>query len=89
MQPSIRFKVNIVGDRTIRLPEDVPEGPAEIIVFIQEPEAARERAQRAELRRRAIGTAAGHFAVPDDFDDPLPREILEQFVGIDTDSAGA
>ena len=32
-------------------------------------------------KRRPIGLAAGEFTVPDDFDDPLPEEILRLFEG--------
>jgi antitoxin (DNA-binding transcriptional repressor) of toxin-antitoxin stability system len=40
----------------------------------------------AELRPlaqtlRPIGLAAGDFVVPDDFDDPLPDDLLDQFEG--------
>jgi prevent-host-death family protein len=31
--------------------------------------------------RRKLGTLAGQFSVPDDFDDPLPDEILDAFEG--------
>jgi prevent-host-death family protein len=31
--------------------------------------------------RRKLGTLAGQFHVPDDFDDPLPDEILDAFEG--------
>jgi antitoxin (DNA-binding transcriptional repressor) of toxin-antitoxin stability system len=30
---------------------------------------------------RPVGLAAGQFVVPDDFDDPLPDEILDAFEG--------
>ena len=30
---------------------------------------------------RSIGKAAGLFRVPDDFDAPLPEEILREFEG--------
>jgi len=30
---------------------------------------------------RPVGLAAGEFVVPDDFDDPLPAEILDAFEG--------
>ena len=30
---------------------------------------------------RPFGLCAGQFSVPDDFDDPLPEEILRQFGG--------
>jgi len=29
--------------------------------------------------RRVLGTAKGDFVVPDDFDDPLPEEVLAEF----------
>lgn len=32
-------------------------------------------------RPRPFGLAAGTFLVPDDFDDPLPEEILKAFEG--------
>ena len=32
-------------------------------------------------QRRKLGTLAGQFRVPDDFDDPLPDEILDAFEG--------
>lgn len=30
---------------------------------------------------RPIGLAAGEIVVPDDFDEPLPEDVLEQFEG--------
>ncbi|MGE5603350.1 MAG: type II toxin-antitoxin system Phd/YefM family antitoxin [Nitrososphaerales archaeon] len=33
----------------------------------------------AKPAKRVPGSAAGHFVVPDDFDDPLPEEILKDF----------
>jgi prevent-host-death family protein len=32
-------------------------------------------------KRRKLGTLAGQFHVPDDFDDPLPDEVLGAFEG--------
>ena len=31
------------------------------------------------LRRRELGTAKGDFVLPDDFDAPLPDEVLAEF----------
>ena len=31
--------------------------------------------------RRQLGTLAGTFTIPDDFDDPLPDDILDAFEG--------
>jgi antitoxin (DNA-binding transcriptional repressor) of toxin-antitoxin stability system len=33
--------------------------------------------------RRNLGTLAGQFRVPDDFDDPLPDEVLDALKGGD------
>lgn len=30
---------------------------------------------------RPVGLAAGEFVVPDDFDDPLPDDLLDAFEG--------
>ncbi len=35
----------------------------------------------ARKERRKLGTLAGQLRVPDDFDDPLPDEILDAFEG--------
>lgn len=34
---------------------------------------------QASIGRRIPGIDAGLFSVPDDFDDPLPEDILESF----------
>lgn len=31
---------------------------------------------------RPIGLAAGEFTIPDDFDDPLPEEVIRDFEGL-------
>ena len=35
----------------------------------------------AERRRFKLGSAKGEFVVPDDFNDPLPKEIEDSFWG--------
>ena len=35
------------------------------------------------LQRRVPGIDEGRFVVPDDFDDPLPADLLEAFEGKD------
>jgi len=37
--------------------------------------------RRPESEPRPHGLAKGQFKVPDDFDDPLPEEILSDFEG--------
>jgi prevent-host-death family protein len=35
-----------------------------------------------KLERRKLGTLAGKLHIPDDFDDPLPDDILADFEGL-------
>ena len=35
-QTAIKLRVDVGADHTVRLPDDVPVGPAELIVFIEE-----------------------------------------------------
>lgn len=69
------YKAKLHGDHLIwqdGTPESVLNGETvEVIVTVlDEPQAN-------ELR--PIGLAKGEFVVPDDFDDPLPEEILADF----------
>ena len=34
-----------------------------------------------QMQLRPVGLCRGQFMVPDDFDDPLPDDILEEFEG--------
>ena len=42
---------------------------------------ARKNVTSADKQSRIPGIDAGRFVVPDDFDDPLPSEILQAFNG--------
>ncbi len=78
----------IAKDRTVRLPDDFPRGDAEIIVLYDSPPVEREQERKAALRRRALGADAGRFTVPDDFNDPLPPDLLRLFEGEDNGPLG-
>jgi len=42
------------------------------------------KAQLASRRRQSLlGLAKGDFVVPDDFDDPLPKEVEDEFYKVD------
>lgn len=71
------YKAKLSGDHLI-WQDEVPEGlangvPVDVIVTMVEP--------GAKKKRRPYGLAKGDFIVPDDFDDPLPEEILKGFEG--------
>jgi hypothetical protein len=80
VEQAIRLRVNIGDDHTIHLPADVPMGEAEVIVLFPVPAAA-ERARKVEARRRMFGRLRGQATIADDFDAPLPEEILREFDG--------
>ncbi len=44
-------------------------------------EQANAELRQAEKTLRPFGLCAGEFTVPDDFDHPLPEEILNEFEG--------
>jgi hypothetical protein len=55
-------------------PEKLPEKGSALLTVLRD-----ENGQRGEPR--PSGLAKGEFIVPDDFDAPLPEEILRDFEG--------
>jgi antitoxin (DNA-binding transcriptional repressor) of toxin-antitoxin stability system len=56
-------------------------GGETIVVYQGERPIAEIRPMTETETLRPVGLAAGKFIVPDDFDDPLPDEILDAFEG--------
>ena len=50
-----------------------------IVLTAQDRAVAEIRPIKRVQRPRPFGLAAGTFVVPDDFDDPLPEEVLQDF----------
>jgi hypothetical protein len=44
---------------------------------------ARKSKSAAKRLQKPIGTGKGDFVVPDDFNDPLPKEIEDEFYKVD------
>jgi antitoxin (DNA-binding transcriptional repressor) of toxin-antitoxin stability system len=59
----------------------VQAGEAFTIVRDREPIAEIRPVRVAVQQPRPAGLCAGEFIVPDDFDAPLPEEVLTQFEG--------
>jgi antitoxin (DNA-binding transcriptional repressor) of toxin-antitoxin stability system len=74
--------VNVSVEEIKRDPESVLHrvlnGETLVITARDEP-VAEIRPIECVRRPRPFGLAAGTFVVPDDFDDPLPKEILSSF----------
>ena len=61
-----------------RLLDRVPLGEEGVIARAGKPVARLVRVKRSR-RDRVLGRGEGDFEVPDDFNDPLPEEILNAF----------
>jgi len=63
-----------------RLIDRVAAGEQIVITRNGEP-TARLVPLEAQSKTRRLGSAKGEFTVPDDFNDPLPKEIEDLFYG--------
>ncbi len=63
-----------------RLLQEVSEG-AEIVIAKAGKPVARLVSVRPARKRRKLGWLAGRFTVPDDFDAPLPDDVIADFEG--------
>ncbi|HLF90735.1 MAG TPA: hypothetical protein VI451_17445 [Anaerolineales bacterium] len=57
----------------------LPENARVLVTFL--PEEETEHKVAAAHSARPFGLAAGEFIVPDDFDAPLPEDVLKEFEG--------
>ena len=84
MENAVRFRVTIGADRTVRLPDEIPIGEAEIIVlFPTTPVTDDDLARRTEARQKMFGRLRGQVTIAEDFHAPLPEELLKDFEGGD------
>jgi prevent-host-death family protein len=63
-----------------KLVEETNKG-AEVIIAKAGKPMARLVPVRAERKRRRLGRLAGKFSVPEDFDAPLPEDVIAWFEG--------
>ena len=75
--PTVKVNIYQAKAKLSKLVEDATEGKDVIIA-----RAGRPVARLVPFRRRVkLGLLSGRLSVPDDFDDPLPEEVLESFEG--------
>jgi prevent-host-death family protein len=74
------MEVNVHEAKThlSKLLERVAMGEEVIIAKAGRPVAKLVPVER-RIKRRTLGSAEGEFVVPDDFNDPLPKEIEDLF----------
>lgn len=75
-----RLNVTILPDHqlAVRLPDDFPAGPAEVIIL------AERGAPEEPKRSRPLGLAAGQVVLHPSFFEPLPPEVIDAFEGKST-----
>lgn len=59
----------------------VENGETLVIVKMGKPVAELRPIFSSPMKLRPFGLCVGEFTVPDDFDDPLPEEIIQEFEG--------
>lgn len=78
MANALKFHA-VVSGKTLRLPDLSAFEGKRVEVTVLEEEPLTKSQPPAPIRR--FGTMAGQFVVPDDFNAPLPGEILDDFEG--------
>ncbi|HEX9986793.1 MAG TPA: type II toxin-antitoxin system Phd/YefM family antitoxin [Thermoanaerobaculia bacterium] len=74
--------MNVTVEEMTRDPKAVLDRVREgetLVLLEQDRPVAEIRPIEAVRRPRPFGLAAGTFVVPDDFDDPLPEDVLKDF----------
>jgi hypothetical protein len=80
MARALKFHA-VVRGKTLPLPDLAAFEGKRVEVIVVEDEAETGHAVAASAPVRRFGTLAGKFVVPDDFDAPLPDDVLASFEG--------
>ncbi len=76
MEQAIRLRIMVGEDHVVHLPSEIPTGEAEVIVLFPSRQA---QPSRVDVRKGMFGRLAGKATIADDFDAPLPEEVLREF----------
>lgn len=79
----VSVTVEQIQQDTLKYLHQVEAGEALIIVRGDRPIAELKPIQQQQEQLRHFGLCAGEFVVPDDFDAPLPEDILSAFEGVE------
>ncbi len=89
MTQARKFRATITSDRTLRVPDDAPTGPVLVTIESSLPEGDTvAQPEMAAKPRPGEGSWRGLVTVADDFDAPLPDDILNDFEG-ESENAGS
>ena len=67
---------------TRRVLDRVESGDTLVVTRADEPIVELRPLRQARVGLRPYGLAAGRLTVPDDFDDPLPDDLMAAFAGL-------
>ena len=84
MAKALKFHA-VVRGKTLPLPDLAAFEGKRVEVIVVEDDESHVSAARPHPRRN-FGSLAGKFSVPDDFDAPLPDDILSAFEGKEEDA---
>lgn len=74
MRRTFEALIDPQGVLLLQKPIRLPTTHRVLVTILDEPVT-----QASEPKLRPFGLCAGEFTVPDDFDDPLPEDILDLF----------
>ncbi len=78
---AVQVSLDRVAQDVLTYLRRVEAGETLIIVKAGKPMAEIKPVVSASKTLRPFGLCAGEFSVPDDFDDPLPENIIQEFEG--------
>jgi antitoxin (DNA-binding transcriptional repressor) of toxin-antitoxin stability system len=76
-----KVTVDEIQQDPLKYLNQVEAGKSFIIMQADKPIAELKPIQNHHKQQRPFGLCAGEFSVPDDFDAPLPEDILNAFEG--------
>jgi antitoxin (DNA-binding transcriptional repressor) of toxin-antitoxin stability system len=79
--PIVQVSVEDIERDLLAYLQLVEKGETLVIVKTGRPVAELRPIFSSPMKLRPFGLCAGEFTVPDDFDDPLPEEIIQDFEG--------
>ena len=79
--PVVQVNVDDIQHDLLTYLQLVEDGQTLVIVKTGKPIAEIKPVLSNPKKLRPFGLCAGEFTVPDDFDDPLPEHILQEFEG--------
>lgn len=76
----VRISLDELGRDALKYLRQVEGGETVVVMRAEQPVAEIRPVQQRAQALRPAGLCAGEFVVPDDFDAPLPDDVLDSFV---------